>query len=163
MKNCMEWVIAEQAIFCISGATVPFYDTLGPDSVGYILEQTGTPSVVCSRAEIQRLCAVKKSGQCPRFQIAILVDGVTPEAANMAKDAGLQVMSFAKKARTRLAIVLALILSVASGLVLPSTIYFAFCLGALDGWLSHLSLPPLTLSLGVVICRSIFGSHGGSK
>ena len=74
-----------------------------------------------------------------------------------------QVMSFAKKARTRLAIVLALILSVASGLVLPSTIYFAFCLGAWDGWLSHLSLPPLTLSLGVVICRSIFGSHGGSK
>jgi long-chain acyl-CoA synthetase len=50
MKNCMEWFIAEQAIFCVSGATVPFYDTLGPESVEYILKQTGTKSVVCTRA-----------------------------------------------------------------------------------------------------------------
>ena len=96
MKNCMEWFIAEQAIFCISGATVPFYDTLGPESVEFILQQTGTPSVVSTRAELSRLCTVKKSGSCPNFTTTILVDGVTPEAATMAKDAGLKVMSFAK-------------------------------------------------------------------
>ena len=33
MKNCVEWVLAEQGVFCLSGATVPLYDTLGPDSV----------------------------------------------------------------------------------------------------------------------------------
>jgi long-subunit acyl-CoA synthetase (AMP-forming) len=33
MKNCMEWLIGEQAIFCVAGATVPLYDTLGADSV----------------------------------------------------------------------------------------------------------------------------------
>jgi long-chain acyl-CoA synthetase len=96
MKNCMEWFIAEHAIFCVSGATVPFYATLGPESVEFILEQTGTKTVVSTRAELERLCTVKKSGKCPCFDTVILVDGVIPEADSMAKEAGLTVMSFAK-------------------------------------------------------------------
>jgi len=96
MKNNMEWFIAEQAIFCVSGATVPFYDTLGPESVQFILKQTSTKTVVSTRAELERLCTVKKSGLCPHFQVVVLVDGVTAHAADMAKQAGLEVMSFAK-------------------------------------------------------------------
>jgi hypothetical protein len=96
MKNCMEWFIAEQAIFCVSGATVPFYDTLGPESVQFILKQTSTKTVVSTRKELQRLCTVKKSGLCPYFEVVVLVDGVTAHAAKIAKEAGLSVMSFAK-------------------------------------------------------------------
>jgi long-chain acyl-CoA synthetase len=92
----MEWVIAEQAIFCVSGATVPFYATLGPESAEFILKQTATKTVVCSREELERLCKVKTSGQCPHFECVVLVDGVVPEAAIMAEEAGLQIMSFAK-------------------------------------------------------------------
>lgn len=96
MKNCVEWFIAEQAIFCLSGATVPLYDTLGPDTAEYILKQTGTRSVICTRLELPNLCQVKKAGNCPDLAQVILVDGVTAEAAAMAKEAGLQFMSFAK-------------------------------------------------------------------
>jgi long-chain acyl-CoA synthetase len=32
-RNRPEWVIAEQACFCAGGTTVPFYDTLGADTV----------------------------------------------------------------------------------------------------------------------------------
>lgn len=96
MKNCMEWVIAEQAIFCVSGATVPFYDTLGPESVQFILKQTSTKTVVSTRAELARLCQVKRSGNCPTFEYIVLVDGVIPQAEAMARKAGLKVMSFAK-------------------------------------------------------------------
>jgi len=96
MKNCMEWFIAEQAIFCVSGATVPFYDTLGPESVQFILNQTLNKTVVSTRAELGRLCTVKKSGLCPHFKVVVLVDGVTSNSAEMAKQAGLEVMSFAK-------------------------------------------------------------------
>jgi long-chain acyl-CoA synthetase len=46
--------------------------------------------------ELERLCIVKKAGQCPYFENVVLVDGVTSDAARMAKEAGLQVMSFAK-------------------------------------------------------------------
>jgi long-subunit acyl-CoA synthetase (AMP-forming) len=76
--------------------TVPFYDTLGPESVQFILKQTSTKTVVSTRAELGRLCTVKKSGLCPHFQVVVLVDGVTANAADMAKQAGLEVMSFAK-------------------------------------------------------------------
>jgi len=96
MKNCMEWVIAEQAVFCVSGATVPFYDTLGPETAEYILKQTGTKTVVCTRAELDRLCKVKQKGTTPSFDTVVLVDGVIPSAAKMAESAGLEVMSFAK-------------------------------------------------------------------
>lgn len=96
MKNCMEWVLAEHGVYCLGGATVPLYDTLGPDTVHFILAQTGTKSVVCSKAELKHLCEAKVTGDCPFFTHVILVDGVIPEAAEMAKQANLQVISFAK-------------------------------------------------------------------
>jgi long-chain acyl-CoA synthetase len=96
MKNCMEWFIAEHAIFCVAGATVPFYDTLGPESVSFILKQTGTKTVVSTRAELERLCKVKRAEQCPHFEYVVLVDGVTPDASRLAEKAGLSIMSFAK-------------------------------------------------------------------
>lgn len=96
MKNCMEWVLAEHGVYCLGGATVPLYDTLGPDTACFILAQTGTKSVVCSRAELKHLCEAKETGECPLFTHVILVDGVIPEASEMAKRANLEVISFAK-------------------------------------------------------------------
>eukprot|EP00579_Thalassiosira_antarctica_P001854 CAMPEP_0201869920 /NCGR_PEP_ID=MMETSP0902-20130614/3247_1 /ASSEMBLY_ACC=CAM_ASM_000551 /TAXON_ID=420261 /ORGANISM="Thalassiosira antarctica, Strain CCMP982" /LENGTH=682 /DNA_ID=CAMNT_0048395485 /DNA_START=6 /DNA_END=2054 /DNA_ORIENTATION=- len=96
MKNCMEWVLAEHAVYCLGGSTVPFYDTLGPDTVRFILEHTGLSCVVCSRRELERLCEAKLSGTCPKFHSVILVDGVTAEASSLASNAGLKVVSFAK-------------------------------------------------------------------
>ena len=96
MKNCMEWSIGEHAVYCLRGATVPFYDTLGPETVSFILEQTETKSVVCTRAEVGKLCQAKNSGKCPKFQAIIVVNGVTPEVAQLASEAGVQIHSFAK-------------------------------------------------------------------
>ena len=96
MKNCMEWVLAEHAVYCLGGSTVPFYDTLGPDTVRFILEHTGLSCVVCSRRELERLCEAKLTGTCPKFRSVILVDGVTAEASSLASKAGLKVVSFAK-------------------------------------------------------------------
>ena len=96
MKNCPEWMLAEHAIYCLGGATVPFYDTLGPDTVRFILEHTGLSCVVCSRRELGRLCEAKRTGTCPRFHSVLLVDGVTTEAASVADKAGLKAVSLAK-------------------------------------------------------------------
>ena len=94
LKNCMEWVMAEYAAFSIGAATAPLYDTLGPDTVRFVLKQTSAKSCVCTRAELEKLCQAKND--CPCFTTAILVDGVTPDAAKMAKQAGLDVLSYAK-------------------------------------------------------------------
>ena len=69
---------------------------MGPDTVQFMLTHTGTKSLVCSRRQLAKVCEAKASGLCPAFTTAILVDGVTPEAANMAETAHVQVMSFAK-------------------------------------------------------------------
>jgi len=96
MKNCMEWVLSEHAIYSLGGATVPLYDTLGPQTVDFVLDQTGMSCVVCSRAELPHLCEAKRSGQHDAFRHVILIDGVIPDAAQMAKAAGLDVVSLAK-------------------------------------------------------------------
>jgi len=96
MKNCMEWIIAEHGIYALGGTTVPFYDTLGPETVQFMLTHTDMACVVCTREELKRLVEAKKTGLCPKFRAVILVDGVTPDAADMAQDAELNVLSFAK-------------------------------------------------------------------
>ena len=92
----MEWVLAEYGIYCLGGATIPMYDTLGPDTVHFILSQTSAKTVVCTRAELKHLCEAKQSGGCPYFSHVVLVDGVIPAAAEMAKKASLEVLSYAK-------------------------------------------------------------------
>jgi len=96
MKNCMEWVLSEHAVYSIGGATVPLYDTLGPTTVDFVLDQTGMSCVVCSRAELAHLCEAKRNGQHPAFRHVILVDGVIPDAAKLARDAGIELISLAK-------------------------------------------------------------------
>lgn len=96
MKNCMEWVIAEHATYAVGGCTAPFYDTLGPATVQFILTQTSARSVVSTRAELAKLCEAKGTGKCPEFKHALLVDGVTTGASQMGKRVGLEVLSLAK-------------------------------------------------------------------
>mmetsp|Transcript_10719 Transcript_10719/g.29535 ORF Transcript_10719/g.29535 Transcript_10719/m.29535 type:complete len:686 (+) Transcript_10719:30-2087(+) len=100
MKNCMEWVMAEHAAFSVGGVTVPLYDTLGPNTVHFVLEQTETQTVVCTRSELPNLCSAKQEASLKNelnsFQSVVLVDGVTTEAAKMAEQANLQALSYAK-------------------------------------------------------------------
>ena len=95
-KNCMEFILAEHAAYSISGVAVPFYDTLGPDTVEFILKQTSLKTVLCTREQLPRLCQAKQTGNCPHFTAVILADGVIPEAAQIAEAAGLQIFSFGK-------------------------------------------------------------------
>lgn len=92
----MECVIAEQGVYCLGGCTAALYDTFGPTAAQFILGETGAKSVVSTRAQLSRLCQAKKSGECPIFQHVIVVDGVTPAAAQMAAEASLKLVSFAK-------------------------------------------------------------------
>jgi long-chain acyl-CoA synthetase len=75
---------------------LPRIFAVGPQTVQYILAHTGAGSVVCTREQLDKICETKRSGLCPAFTTAILVDGVTPEASKKAIAAGLVVVSFAK-------------------------------------------------------------------
>lgn len=95
MKNCMEWTISEHAIYCLGGATVPLYDTLGPDTVSYILNQTNLSVCVCSRTEVPSLVKAKGEGNCPAFKSVIVIDGIIPDVQQMCDSVGLDIYSLA--------------------------------------------------------------------
>lgn len=54
-KNRIEWCIAEQACYAYSIVPVPLYDTLGAESVEYVVKQTELLTVLCSKLETPKL------------------------------------------------------------------------------------------------------------
>ena len=59
-----------QAAFVHSAMTVPLYDTLGHDTVEFVLKETGLTTVVCgSAAELQMVASVAEGGNCPMLQV----------------------------------------------------------------------------------------------
>jgi long-chain acyl-CoA synthetase len=69
---------------------------VGPDTVQFILQHTGTRAVLCARRNLPQLCEAKTTNNCPHFRVAILVDGVTPDANRQASACGLEVVSLSK-------------------------------------------------------------------
>ena len=96
MKNCMEWTLSEHAVYAIGGCTVPCYDTLGPDAVTFVLEQTGLSVCVCTRKEVSRLIEAKKTGRCDSFATIVVVDGVLPDMRRECEGVGLELISLAQ-------------------------------------------------------------------
>lgn len=92
MKNCPEWILADQAAFTIHGATVPLYDTLGPDAVGYIIQQTELSTVVCGPQELENLVAA--APKCPSLKAAVLICPVLSDHHRaLARKGGLKLYS----------------------------------------------------------------------
>jgi len=87
IPNCVEWVLCEHAAYTVGAATVPLYDTLGPDAARYILEQTKVRAVVCTRAQLENLPQINS------LQTAIVIDGLTPECSSLTN---LELISLAK-------------------------------------------------------------------
>mmetsp|Transcript_35796 Transcript_35796/g.80554 ORF Transcript_35796/g.80554 Transcript_35796/m.80554 type:complete len:680 (-) Transcript_35796:175-2214(-) len=91
-KNRVEWVVAEkgcdgQAIVCC-----PMYDTLGADSVRYVVDQTQMPTLFCSAEVFHNVVDVK--GMCPCLEAVIVAEEPTPEQRQAGESAGLKVFSF---------------------------------------------------------------------
>ena len=88
-KNRPEWVIGEQGCFTQSIVTVPMYDTLGPDSVAYVVKQCGLKAMLCSAATLDSALACNN---CPTLECVIVMD-FTEELRAKGKDAGLRILS----------------------------------------------------------------------
>lgn len=96
-RNRPEWVIAEQACFADGGMTVPMYDTLGPDTLEFILRQTGLSAMICSGSEeLARIASAAANGKCPSLRHAIVIDGATPQEIQAAERAGVDVHTMAE-------------------------------------------------------------------
>jgi len=98
--NRAEWVIADQGCVCYSNITVALYDTLGPDTVHFILNHAEIPIVVASKDRISNLLQVKSKTPNPYLQVIISMDDLdySKETDQLlkswAKDKGIELLSF---------------------------------------------------------------------
>jgi long-chain acyl-CoA synthetase len=95
-KNRMEFALLEQAANCYGITLVPIYDTLGPETLHFICEQTKLRTIFCAHESVQNV--VKSVGGKSGHDLKnIVVFGEpTKEEIDMAAEVGLKVLPFAE-------------------------------------------------------------------
>ena len=86
--------MAEQATYTAGLSNVPLYDTLGSESLAFIVGQTSLAVIFCSIAETPKLVAAKAGGAVPSLVHVVQFEAPTPEGVAAAAAAGLQLHSF---------------------------------------------------------------------
>lgn len=91
LKNRMEWNIAEHACNAYSFIVCPMYDTLGPETVAYVLNQTNLETILISDCEFEKVLPLPET--CKSLKNIICCDAVTDEMKEKAKAVGLTLHS----------------------------------------------------------------------
>ena len=76
LKNSSAWIVAENACYYLSAVAVPLYDTLGADTLEFIINQTGMETIVCSSKELKMLSSI--ASNCPTLKSVIVTDLSVP-------------------------------------------------------------------------------------
>lgn len=90
-KNRAEWTICDMANGLYGYTMIPLYDTLGPDSVSYVLGHSGISTCICSTQSMETLA---KTNQLHGLKnIISLDDDYSKEVKDMLEKRGLKVYS----------------------------------------------------------------------
>jgi long-chain acyl-CoA synthetase len=77
-KNREEWVVTDLACILSGVTVVTLYDTLGKDSLEYILDQTYIKTCVLSADKLKNIVELKKEGKLPLLTHVVYFDEVKP-------------------------------------------------------------------------------------
>ncbi|CAE8732463.1 unnamed protein product [Polarella glacialis] len=86
-KNRMEWVVAEAGCFTQAIVTVPMYDTLGAESVAYVINQCSLKTLICADETTPSVLECKSL--CPTLECFIQMEPVSDELRAKARAVGL--------------------------------------------------------------------------
>lgn len=92
-KNCPEWIISELAIYNSNCVLIPLYETLGPDSCRFIVNQSEMKIVICDY-ENKALCLLSHRSSCPLLKDVIIIDGASSYLKAAGARVGLSIYSF---------------------------------------------------------------------
>ena len=95
-KNREEWVVTDSGCFLTGITVVTLYDTLGKESLEYILDQTYIKTIVLSADKIKNIIDLKKEGKIPKITHVIYFDELKPADLESAKGVGLTLISYAE-------------------------------------------------------------------
>lgn len=96
--NCPEWQIVDFACNAYKKVTVSLYDTLGDDSVEYIINHAHLPVTFCTLEHIPSLLKLKGTNASVPLKYIISVDEIPAQVAKVldswGRSVGIQVVSF---------------------------------------------------------------------
>ncbi|EGR34187.1 hypothetical protein IMG5_021020 [Ichthyophthirius multifiliis] len=90
-KNREEWLVLEYANCLYRKTMVPLYDTLGPESIQYILEQTELESLFIDQDAVDSLI---KTNQLENLKNVILFDEISEDKNKKLQEKGLTIIKF---------------------------------------------------------------------
>ncbi|XP_031548875.1 long-chain-fatty-acid--CoA ligase 1-like [Actinia tenebrosa] len=92
-SNKIEWVLVEQACAMYSMVIIPLYDTLGPDSCVYIINQAKMTTVVCDPVKIPLL--LERCDKCPTLKNIVKLKGeIKDEDREKAEKCGIKIIEY---------------------------------------------------------------------
>ena len=77
-KNREEWTVVDLACMRNSVTIVPFFDSLGPDALAFVINQTQLTTMCIEKNQFDHLLKLKQV-RCPSLQNIVLFDQSTPE------------------------------------------------------------------------------------
>lgn len=79
----MEWILAEQSCNAYNLTLCPIYDTLGADSVEFILQQTEMKACVCAPSETPKLLTL--IDRAPDLKVIVQIGSIDPKMRAIAE------------------------------------------------------------------------------
>ena len=86
--NIENWYLIDICCMAHGLQLAPLYDTLGEDTVKYVLNQTKTTTLALTDSHIELICDLKQKGQLEYLLNLIYMDDISQEHARLAKDSG---------------------------------------------------------------------------
>lgn len=84
-KNREEWIETDLGCALTSITVVTLYDTLGKDSIEYILDQAHVKTLVLSSDKVKVVLDLKKEGKIPKLTHLIYFDEIKPADLELAQ------------------------------------------------------------------------------
>lgn len=93
-KNREEWLVCDVASVLYNLTIVPFYDSLGPDSATYILNQTELETVLVSEDLVPKYIELKRSGEAGNLRNIIQMERMGAERRQELNEVGLNAFNY---------------------------------------------------------------------
>merc|ERR1712013_364281 len=90
-RNCPEWVIAEQGLYCYSMVNVPLYDSLGPDARAFVISECEMRIVVAfDEMNVKNIL----DSAPPCLKVIVTVKDVRPKMVEEADSLDIKIVRF---------------------------------------------------------------------
>lgn len=93
-KNREEWVVTDFSCVLTAVTVVTLYDTLGKDSIEYIMDQTYIKTIVVSGDKLKNIVELKKEGKISMLTHVIYFDEASQADLDMGIESGLIIAKY---------------------------------------------------------------------